>query len=336
MRDDTIKRLLRGRRPTPTRDFTERVMKTLTLLPERKKANVLHYLPRSVIVFAAVAVVCLVAVNQQAVGRFFSLSPSGGQYAAGDLPVQTGDMTAAPALENTAEPTPDQTPVPTPEDTVEATAFPGTGDLTAPPTDQPDQSTMEPTPTPTPEEPAMTAAAPQMTAMSCQGDVVGGSGSGKIAFGISCGYVHAVVNDTGTYYVIKGNTTDDLVKYCDSYSKSSKNGPFTKYELDPMVHPSLIFVLIDGLVDESFVGTTISEEKLNLLIAANDDSKSDGVYVRGLLSGTTLELAGKSGFELTIRNTNLDFRPTSDFTILTRYATDDGKVHYCTLPVKSR
>ncbi len=316
MRDDILRKRMRAARPSPTPLFSGRVRQTLDRLPDRKKPSVFRFLPAAAMTVIAVAVIGLAVMS-----RF---NP-GGQSSW--FQALTGGEEATATADVTPAPTPDEAQ--TPEETAMETVIP---------TETPMETvelTPEPTPEPTPA-PEITSA-PETTAMSCMGDIVDASGKGKIALGNSCDYVRAVINDFGTFYEIKGNTTKEILDYCDRYYTASKNGPFTKYELDPLVRSNLIFVLIDGLVDESFVGTTISEERLNLLIAANDDDKTRGVYVQGMLSVATLEFSGKNeSFVLTIRNTNPNFHPTSDFTILTRYAPEDGKVQYFTLSVKAK
>lgn len=318
MRDDVLRKRMKAARPTPTPLFTGRVRQALDRLPERRKTSVFQYIPAAVVVVIAVAVVGLAVMSR--------LSPDG----------QGNWFQALAGGEATA--TVDTTPIPTPQEqpTAEETAL-----ETIIPTETPMQ-TVEVTPEPTLEttpEPAQTpegTLTPATTALTSNGDIVDAVGKGKIALGNNCDYIRAVINDSGTFYEIKGHTTDELLAYCDRYYTSTKNGPFKKYELEPMVHPDLLFLLIDGLVDDNFIGTTISEEKLNLLIAANKDDKSRGVYIRGMLNIATLEYSEKNKtFVLTIQNTNPDFHPTKNFTILTRYAAED-KVQYFTYQVTAK
>ncbi len=317
MRDDVIKKRMKAQMPSPTPLFAGRVRQTLDRLPERRKVSILRYVPAAAMAVVTVAVIGLAVasrMNPDGMSNWF-------QALAGEEATATVEITPAPTPEEqqTAEETAQETVIPTetPTETVEVTPVP---------TPEPTQE-----PTPAPEITSM----PATTALTCMGESVEASGQGKIAMGNNCDYIRAVINDYGTFYEIEGDTTKEILDYCDRYYKASKNGPYTKYELDPMVRSDLIFVLIDGLVDESFVGTTISEDKLNLLIAANDDDKTRGVFVKGMLSVATLEFSRKS-FVLTIHNKNPKFHPTSNFTILTRYATEDGDVQYFTLPVKAK
>jgi hypothetical protein len=181
-----------------------------------------------------------------------------------------------------------------------------------------------PYPTATPNDIPQTPDTTAMMQTTYQPGVDPDAAKRNCALGNVSEFAYFVKTDDGIDYVITGQSTEGLSEYCDHYFRANKHSPL-KHELDPTVHPGLIFVLVDGLVDKNFVGTTISEEKLNTLIAANNDDKQDGVYVRGMLGKATLEFSDDFGtFKLTIHNVNPSFRPTSNFTILTRYAPADG------------
>jgi hypothetical protein len=171
MRDDTMKKTMKANRPTPTPAFTERIGRTLAMLPEKRKAfTVRRFLPASAIVFAAVAVVCLVKANHDVFGNLLTLitgGPSGEDKVNPWNAAASGSKTAAPAGQT---PTPSQetntaleTLMPTQDSnsTVLPTPTPSSenAQTTAMPTQEPNSTTL-PTPMPSSEN-AQTTAMPQ-------------------------------------------------------------------------------------------------------------------------------------------------------------------------------
>ena len=329
MRDDSMKRSMRAARPSPTPAFSGRLRKTLALLPEPKKQSPLRFLPAAAVVMASAAVVWL-AVTYGGTGKLPGNLFASGPEATTEAPTATADESAL-----------ESTPAPTPSDSTETAASGSEQTLASTPNPEqspgpavdPDlQPTPEPTVMPTPEPSAPdSTVAPTPSPNTAIVD-----GRGKIAFGNEGTVVDIQKSASGdaAAYIIKGKASDQLVDFYLSLKADhgEANAKYPGRQITNNGQNQLIFVLIKGHVDASYITETVGREKLNLLIAANDDAKALGIYIQSINAALSLS-DDKKTYELTIKNDNRNYRPESGFTILTVVNESEGKMKYYTLPV---
>lgn len=304
IRDDILKRKMLAGRPEPTPEYLNNIHSTLTKLPAGK-ATLFKALPVSAVVFVAVAVLCVVAVNNKTVAGLLAggSQPAGQQLAAGDVPSPSQTPSAMP---ETPEPTP--TPAETPEPTPSFTTYE--------------------TPTSTHSINSAEPSENEFVTKFLNGEIdlrdmkeTKQASSGAMAYGNKAYVTSIFSNSDAVIYecIADDNKAGDLQRYLEGHSGKEGN-PLYKALIKPKQDTGiLVFTICKGLVDKDYVLKTLTTDDLNLPINSERDYPGR-MYDQGIYA--VMEHCETGKFCIYVINVNPDYRPVSGCTIFSRYYSD--------------